>query len=66
MTQAIRDAVALLPELERYHERQCTADHLLPSQTKTIIAALEAIKKQLEAPDPLGEALNSGDGVYRP
>jgi hypothetical protein len=31
-----------------------------------LIELADALLRMADAPDPLGEALNSGDGVYRP
>jgi hypothetical protein len=47
--------VGLLPEAERWEERRDLAKK-----------ALEAVNRERHAPDPLGEALNMGDGSYRP
>lgn len=30
------------------------------------MSEIDALRSAVERPDPLGEALNSGDGVYRP
>lgn len=31
-----------------------------------LLELADALRRMAERPDPLGEALNSGDGVYRP
>ncbi|MCS7069323.1 MAG: hypothetical protein NZN28_11940 [Meiothermus sp.] len=33
---------------------------------KAVLRTLQAVKREQESPDPLGEALNSGRGVYIP
>lgn len=33
---------------------------------RDVLRTLETVKAELAKPDPLGEALNSGDGTYRP
>ena len=39
---------------------------LQPEDLENIAAQLEELERIKRAPDPLGEALNSGDGSYRP
>jgi hypothetical protein len=44
---------------------QAKADHEQAAM-RAVLATLQECKRRASLPDPLGEALNSGDGVYRP
>jgi len=72
----LRERVERLSGLaEHLHETEGKRDKLSATCLRGSIAALRRVADDLEAmdvewvprgPDPLGEALNSGDGTYKP
>ena len=76
MADALKDA----PEMARWLREEAPwalihlgqgirsdeAQRELLDRTATAAEMLDALVRALNAPDPLGEALKSGDGAYRP
>ena len=63
------DIPALIERLRGYNawRRGADSDQPDPAQIgRDIDAAVAILTRQASAPDPLSQALNEGDGVYRP
>lgn len=64
----IRDALSGEPLCsgDYKHDRLVTLCWSLADQCLRLEGRVEQLEAQQRRPDPLDEALNSGDGVYRP